>query len=191
MTATGREKSSRRSAFRTICCGVAEISVQIAARALRAAGEQGACVRHHHRIVVGVDDPRLGRDRLGYFVRVVSRGKAGADVEELPDARLARQVADRAGQERPVGAHGQGQVRVRLQRPVTGLPVGGEMVLAAQPVVIDPGDMRDAGVEDGRFRGRFLARRVEPLLLACHAAPFVQRKLPGARCSVGRQHQAG
>jgi len=71
---------------------------------LGAAGEQRAGVHQHQRVVVDVDDAGLGRDGLGDLVGVVGGRQAGADVLELADARLAGQVADRAGQEPSVGA---------------------------------------------------------------------------------------
>ena len=70
------------------------------------AGQQGAGVGEHDRVVVHVDDPGLRRDRLGDLVGVARRRDAGADVEELPDPRLGGQVADGAAEERPVRAGG-------------------------------------------------------------------------------------
>jgi hypothetical protein len=55
--------------------------------------------------------------------------------------------ADRAGQEGAVGADRKRQVRVRLQGPLAELTVRGEVVRPAQPVVIDPGYVGDAGVK--------------------------------------------
>jgi hypothetical protein len=54
-------------------------------------------------IVVDVDDARDRGRVLRDLVGVVRTGQAGADVEELPDTRLSRQVADRAAKEAPVG----------------------------------------------------------------------------------------
>ena len=50
----------------------------------------------HDGVVVDIDDAALWRHRLGDLVGVVGRGQAGADVEELADARLAGQILDRA-----------------------------------------------------------------------------------------------
>src|SRR6266516_4432414 len=69
-------------------------------------------------------------------------GQAGAEVEELPDARLAGQEADHAADERPVVADGSRDVGQGRKQLPCGLPVGGEVVLAAQDVVVDPGDVR-------------------------------------------------
>ena len=49
------------------------------------------------RVVVHIHDPGVRRDRLGNLVRVVRRRNACPDVEELPDAGLARQVPNRPG----------------------------------------------------------------------------------------------
>src|SRR6185437_5114008 len=58
------------------------------------------------------------------------------DVEELPDAR-ADQEAHGAAEEGAVGPYRLGQLGIGLQRELGGLPVGREVVLAAQPGVID------------------------------------------------------
>src|SRR5919198_214577 len=92
----------------------------------------------------------LGRWRggpRGDLVGIVGGGQAGADVQELGDPRLADQVADRAAQERPVGP-GQGDdVREHIGDPVTDRAVDRVVVLAAEPVVPDPGRVRHAGVD--------------------------------------------
>jgi hypothetical protein len=104
-------------------------------------------MRQDDGVVVDVDDPGLWRYALGHLVRVVGGGDPGADVEELPDLRLGGQEADRAGQEGAVGPDREHQVRLRLQGPLAGLTVRGEVVLPAQPVVIDAGYVGDAGVK--------------------------------------------
>jgi hypothetical protein len=45
-------------------------------------------VGQHDWVVVDVNDPCLGGDRLGDLVEVGAGGDAGADVEELADAGL-------------------------------------------------------------------------------------------------------
>jgi hypothetical protein len=54
-------------------------------------------------VVIHVDDAGLGRGALRHLVGVVAAGQAGADVEELADARLGGQVVDRAAEEGTVG----------------------------------------------------------------------------------------
>jgi hypothetical protein len=84
-------------------------------------------------------------------VGVVGGGQAGADVQELADARFAGQVADRTGQEPTVGTGGLHKARHQLQRHLGCLLVGGEVVLAAEEVVPDAGGVRHAGVDLGRL----------------------------------------
>ncbi len=79
-----------------------DVAVDVVGQPLGAAGEQGAGVDQYDRVVVGVDNARLGRDRLGDLVDVRRCGDAGADVEELADAGLCGQEADRPTHERPV-----------------------------------------------------------------------------------------
>src|SRR6266571_1717196 len=127
--------------------GVAQVGVDVVAGALGRAGEQGAGVHQHERIVVDVDDARFRGDRLGDLVGVVGGRQAGADVQELADPRLAGQVPDRAAQERPVSAGEAGDVREHRHDLVTDHAVGRVMVLAAQPVIPDPGRVRHGYVE--------------------------------------------
>ena len=134
--------------------GVAQVGVEVVGGAFRGAGEQRAGVRQHDGVVVHVDHPALGGDGLGDLVAVGRGRDAGPDVEELPDPRLGGQVADRAGHEGTVGAHRVDQVRIGLQRRVAGRPVHRVVVLAAEPVIVDPGDVRHAGV-----KGRVVAVR--------------------------------
>ena len=74
-------------------------------------------------------------------------GMPGPEVEELPDARLGREVAHRPAEERPVRPHPVAQPRCHREHPVARDPVGGEVVLAAEPVVVDPRRVRDGGVD--------------------------------------------
>src|SRR5208283_3899132 len=72
---------------------------------------------------------------------------AGADIEELAQAGFLRQVPDRAGQKAPGSASDNGDTRENLLVLVTGLAVDGIIVLAAQPVVPDPGRVRHGRVD--------------------------------------------
>src|SRR6202034_1998127 len=60
---------------------------------------------------------------------------------------LGRQEPDAAGEEGPVRAHRVDDVRVAQPGLLAKLPVGREVVLAAQPVVVHAGDMRDGDVK--------------------------------------------
>jgi hypothetical protein len=96
-------------------------------------------VHHDHGIVVDVDDAALGRDALRDLVGVVGGGQPGADVQELPDARLAGQVARRPPQEVAVLQRGQPGGREALENLVPGGAIDREVVLAAEPVVVSAG----------------------------------------------------
>jgi len=74
-------------------------------------------------------------------------GDPGADVEELAQALLIREIPDRPGQERAVGPDVEPDGGPGPEHLLGGFPVDGEVVLAAEPVVVDPGRMRDAGVD--------------------------------------------
>jgi hypothetical protein len=66
------------------------------------------CATRLATVVVHVDDPRFGCDRLDDLVGVARGRDAGADVKELPDPRLPGEVADDPAEERAVrvGAEG-------------------------------------------------------------------------------------
>ena len=117
---------------------IPDIGVQVVARPLGAAGQQGAGVRKHQGVVVHVDDLAFRRHPLGHLMGVVARGKAGADVQELPYPGFSGQVPDRAGEKAPGGAGDHGDAGEYLPVLVAGLAVDGVVVLAAQPVVPDP-----------------------------------------------------
>lgn len=127
--------------------------------------QQGRGVQQHHRVVVDVDDAALRRLALGDLVGVVRGRDAGTEVEELRDAGLTGQVLHRPGQELAVGPHRLGQLRVGLQRQLARLPVGGEVILAAEPVVVDPGRVGLARVDESVRR-----------LLVRHATPSPNRR---------------
>jgi hypothetical protein len=61
-----------------------EVGIHVSGHTLGSGvAQQGAGVHQHQRVVVDVDDPRLGRDPLGDLVGVLHRGQASADVEKL------------------------------------------------------------------------------------------------------------
>ena len=122
------------------------------------------------RIVVDVDDSGVRLNGLGDLMGVVRGRDASADVQELPDASLGGQVPHDSGQERPVGPDARGDIRIGLERRVTGLAIGGIVIPAAQPVVVHPGDVGHAGVE-----GR-------PLLRPARASRLLDRRRRFIRC---------
>jgi hypothetical protein len=108
-------------------------------------------VRQNHGIVVHVNHGAAGRDGLGDLVGVVRGRDTGTDVEKLADSRFFRQITHRAGQKGTISANRENDIWISLDRLLAGHPVGGEILLAAKPVVIHAGDVRDAGV-DGQGR---------------------------------------
>jgi hypothetical protein len=80
---------------------------------------------------------------------IVCGGKARADVEELANPDILGQVTDRAGKKGPGSASDNGDTRENILVLVTGLAVDSIIVLAAQPVVPDPGRVRHRGVNGG------------------------------------------
>jgi hypothetical protein len=71
----------------------------------------------------------------------------GAKVEELADLGLTGQVADGPGEELPGGPGDVDDLGEDLAILVTGGAVHRVVVLAAQPVVPDPGRVRHRGVD--------------------------------------------
>jgi serine-type D-Ala-D-Ala carboxypeptidase len=132
--------------------GVAQVGIDARGGTVRPAGQERLGVGQHHRVIVHVHHAALRRRALGYLVRVVRGGQARTDVQELADPGLADQVPHRPPQEYPVPARRADDVRVRRDHPLSGYPVDGEVILPAQPVVIDPGDVRHGGVHLGRLR---------------------------------------
>jgi hypothetical protein len=133
----------------------AHVRVHVVGGALRAAGQQRPGVHQHQRVVVDVDDPGVRRHPLGDLVRVVRRGQAGTDVEKLPHTGLAGQVTDDPPEEGAVGPGDVHDARVDRAELITGRAVDVVVVLAAKPVIPDPGRMRDRGIDSrsGGFTG--------------------------------------
>ena len=125
---------------------VAQVGVDVGGRTLGAAGQQGPGVQEHDRVVVHVHDAGMRRHPLGYFVRIVPRGQPSPDVQELPDARFGHQVVHRPAEERPLRPDADQDVGEGLHDLFGRRPVDREIVLAPQPVVIHPRDMRHARV---------------------------------------------
>jgi hypothetical protein len=80
-------------------------------------------------------------------MRVLRGRQPGAKIEELPDSRFPRQVAHGAAEERPVGPHSWQYGRVGGDYLLRGFAVDGEMILSAEPVIVYPSGMRDAGIQ--------------------------------------------
>jgi hypothetical protein len=107
--------------------------------------------RDGHRLVVDVGDARGGAAFPGDLVDVADGGDAGAEVEELVDAlRLAE--PDSPAEERPVGPYGLADPRHRRAGLVGCGAVGGEVVGAAEVVVVHPRCVRHVRVDCRQFR---------------------------------------
>jgi len=130
--------------------GVAQVSVDVVARPLRGARQQGPRVGEHDRVVVHVDHSAFRRDLLGDLMGVLRGGQAGADVKELADPRLGRKIAHGPPQEGAVSAHAGEDDRADLDDRLGGGPVGGKVVLAAEQVVVHAGRVSGADVERRR-----------------------------------------
>ena len=110
---------------------------------LRRAGQRGTRVREHRWLVVDADDPCVRDDALGDPVGVCRwsagrwrrRGTAGCLPRRPGRHRAAQEGAGLPGDDRDLG--------IDLHPGVARLPVDGVVVLAAEPVVPDPG--RSAG----------------------------------------------
>jgi hypothetical protein len=140
--------------------GVPQVRVDVVDGARLRAGKQHAGVLQDHRVVVHVGDASVRRDGLRDLVRVVRRGDAGADIEELGDPGVGGEEAHGAGEERPVGAHRLDDARVGGHDRVARCTVGGEVVFAAEPVIMHPGAVRHAGVNTGLTTGAGTAAHV-------------------------------
>ena len=137
--------------------------------ALVVAGQDGLAVRDRDRVDVGVDHARTRVGVLGDLVHVALGRDAGADVEELADAGRGEEP-DRPAEERPVGPGDRPDVGLdRDDRPAQVL-VGQEVVAAAQPVVVDPGDVRPLGVDVRGYPVRLASHSRLPFLMPCPAS---------------------
>ena len=130
-----------------------------------------AGVRQDQRIVVGVHDPRFGSHPLGHLVGVVRGRQPGTDVQELADAG---QIPDRPARKGPVRPGLCHDTRQHRGYPVTRLPVDGEVVIAAQPVVPDPSRMRNRRVPCSRSLACYL---VDLICMVCEVSSVGQLTL--------------
>jgi hypothetical protein len=103
-------------------------------------------------VVVRVHDAALRGDGLGHGVGGAGRGQAGADVQELADPALPGEVAHGAGEEGPVGACPGDYLRAAAGDLLGGVTVRRKMIFPSDPYVVDPGRMRDVGIEPARPR---------------------------------------
>jgi aerobic-type carbon monoxide dehydrogenase small subunit (CoxS/CutS family) len=100
--------------------------------------QQCPTVHGHHRIVVDVDDLRLGIHPLRDLVGVLGRGQPCADVDELVDLCRVCEESHRTNQPIPVDAADLDCLRGVLNDLLVHLAIDGVVVLAAEQVVVDP-----------------------------------------------------
>ena len=113
-------------------------------------GQQRLGPHEHHRVVVDVDDAGIGVAVLGDLVRVRADRQPGADSRNwrIP-ASLAKATARIRKSRLP--REGIPHLRHELQPAFGHLPVGGEVVPAAEHVVVHPGGVRDIRAEAERL----------------------------------------
>ncbi|GAJ85189.1 hypothetical protein NBRGN_088_00030 [Nocardia brasiliensis NBRC 14402] len=126
--------------------------------------QQGPRMRQHERIVVHVNDLGLGRDTLRDLVRVLHRRQSGADVEELPDARLGGEMTHHADQESARLPGHRADIREYRFAGLAGNAVDFVKVLSPEPIIPDPCGVRYIGAD-------------QPIVFADHdAAPSRVRR---------------
>ncbi len=94
-------------------------------------------MREHDRVVVHVDHPGARRGPVRDLVHVVGGGQARADVEQLPDAGLADQVAHYPAEHGPLRLHADLDFGQPGHDLVAHSAVGGKVVPAAKQIVVD------------------------------------------------------
>ena len=119
---------------------------------LVAGREQRPAVRADHGIVVDIDHPRVRRHPLGQLMHVSLGRQAAAEVQKLPDTPLDGQVTHHPAKKRPIITRYRCDVGNRLDQPFGCLAVSGEIVLAAEQVIVDPGDIRPRCINATRSR---------------------------------------
>ena len=108
-------------------------------------------MRHHERVVVDVEHPRIRVDELGNLVRIVRRRQSGPDVDELPHPVAPRQVPHRPPKELPVSHSPVNDLRPLAYHPIRDLAVRLEVILPVQPDVVDPRRMRSMRIKGRQF----------------------------------------
>jgi acyl-CoA dehydrogenase len=109
-------------------------------------GKQRLPVNHRHRVDVHVAHPGVRDDLSHRLVHRRVRGQPGPEVEELADARFGR-AGRRRADELPIVPDQLREGRVQLGHPPAHVPVGSEIFLSAQPVVVDTGDARPGHID--------------------------------------------
>jgi hypothetical protein len=130
-------------------------------RGVLAARQDDPAVCDRDRVDVGVDHPRAGVGSLCHLVHVALGRYARADVEELADPGRAEEP-HRPATERAVGPGDRPDLGFdRRERP-RHVPVGQEVVAAAEQVVVEPGDVGPPGVDSCRYPVRLAGHNLPP-----------------------------
>src|SRR5215470_1319957 len=132
----GKVKSAPYRGITEDLVRLAQVGVDVGGGTLGRAVEQGGGVREHQRVVVDIDNPRIRCDPLRDLVHVVGHRQADADVKELAHAGLHGQEGYRPAQEGTVFSDGGPDGGKDGGNLVAGFPVGDEVVLTAEPVVV-------------------------------------------------------
>jgi hypothetical protein len=112
--------------------------------------EQRVRMGDDDRVVVDVHHAGLRRDRGGHLVDIALRRQPGPDVDDLVDAGLSGEEAHGAADEAPVLPGHQASLWGDRQDLLRRLAIRGEVVLAAEVVVVHPGDVGNAHVDSWR-----------------------------------------
>lgn len=122
-----------------------------------------------HRVDVGVDDPAGRGDALRGLVSVTGGRQARPNVQELPDA-LPGHPRHRTDKEVPVLPGQPGKMGVQPDQSLSLGTVGGEVVLASKPEVIDAGDIGRGYIEPGPGSPVCMRSHGSPGARACNVA---------------------
>ena len=113
--------------------------------------QQRPAMREDNGVNVDIADPGAGIDALRDLMHVVRRGQAGPEVEELVDAKLIGDVRDSPDQAGPVVLRDGDRAGEARDEDLADLPVGGEVVLATEQVVVHTSDAGYFRVERRRI----------------------------------------
>ena len=115
---------------------------------LRTGAQQGLRVHYYHRVVIDVDHPRRRPGRRAGILRHLMDTGGGriprADGDELPDARFPGKKPDGTAQELPARPGRGPGIWHHGEQGISELPVPRVVVLAAEQVIMDAGDIRHA-----------------------------------------------
>jgi len=141
-------------------------------------------MRHHQRIVVDIQHPRVRINELRNLMRVVRRGQPSPDVNELPHPMASRQVPYRPPKELPVSHSSLDDLGPLFYDPSRDLTVRLKVILSVQPDVVDPRRMRHSWIEGHQLLQRIAvctSHGSEPSKGTCTCLPLPVATV-GDRC---------